>query len=94
MPSPVRDRDVELIGVAGLHRDVEPDPMNPAREARDNLPANRFHDPQLLRTRSLAAPAVRQQPAASVTGKKAAPQPGAAGQSLLLTGQPMMTRDG
>src|SRR3954462_15805018 len=62
MLASVGHRDVETVRVRRLHRDIEPDPMHPAREARDDLPANRFHDaeqledPELRRDDSPAAP--------------------------------------
>src|SRR4051794_38466318 len=48
MLGPVGDRQIENVAVRGRNRDVEPDPVDPAREARDDLPANRLEDPQLL----------------------------------------------
>src|SRR4051794_27648635 len=42
------DRQIKPVAVRGLNRDIEPDPVDLAREARDDFPANRLKDPQLF----------------------------------------------
>src|SRR3954463_5445624 len=44
----VGDRQIEDVAVRGLDGDVESDPVYSAREARDDLPANRLDNPQLF----------------------------------------------
>ena len=44
----IDNRPIEAVRVACLNRDIESDPMYPACEARDDLPANRFHDVELI----------------------------------------------
>src|SRR4051812_9256508 len=41
---PLAARHGESVAVAGLHRDIEPDPMHPADEARHHLAAQRRDD--------------------------------------------------
>jgi hypothetical protein len=53
MRRPVDDREVEAIRVRGLNRYVEPDPMHPAREARQYLSANRLDKAELLKDAQL-----------------------------------------
>lgn len=48
MLAPVGDREVEAVRVRGLHRAIEPDPVQPADERRDGLAANCFVDAELF----------------------------------------------
>ena len=55
MRRPVRCRDVEDVAVARLHGDIEPHPVNPAGEARDDLAADGLDDTGGLQRAELPA---------------------------------------